>query len=207
MKIDTTLATSPNAVSLERDRGGEEEDSRFRHNNKTSEQQPLDPGGIQPVMVDVGQLGHAIQEQVEDVRQTSTAGLKALAESVTKLDDLASSLQREATTYSSSGVVEISGSDSMDMIVTSVEATLAAREELAGLHDRFVIIDDRANEMAKAAVHNDKALQYVLSECMSVQRELERARSQALEDERQVSETQQVSDCGRCIPPPPLLEG
>ncbi len=194
MKIDTTLAMSPNAVALERgDRG--EEDSRFRRNNKTSQQQPLDPGGIQPVMVDVGQLGHAIQQEIEDMRQTSTAGLKTLAESVTKLDNLASSLQREATTYSSSGIVEISGNhDSIDVIVTSVEATLAAREELAGLHDRFVIIDDRTKEMAEAAVHNDEALQCVLSECMNVQRQLEHARTQALEDEQQISETQQVSD-------------
>ncbi len=198
MKIDTTLATSPTAAAAALPRYGGE-DSRFRRNNTSQQQQQpldLDSGDLQPVMVDIGQLGHAIQQEIEEMRQTSMAGLATLADSVLKLDNLSSSLQREATAHNNSGIVGIHGSDnSVDVILSSVEATLTAREELAGLHDRFVIIDDRTKEMARAAVHNDEAIRCVLSECMNVQHQLEHARAQALEDERQFSETQQVT-CG-----------
>ncbi len=199
IKIDTTLATppSPIAAALPRDTG---EDSRFRCNKTSQQRQLLDPDGLRPVMVDVEQLGHSIHQEIEEMRITSTDGLTTLAESVTRLDNLASSLQREATTHSGSGIAGIPGNDdSIDVIISSVEATLAAREELAGLHDRFMLIDDRAKEMAKAAVHNDEALQCVLSECMNAQHRLEHARAQALEDEQQISETQKVVLAVNCL--------
>ncbi len=199
MKIDTSLAKSPTTAAAAPPRFGGE-DSSFRRNNTSHRQQEpldLDSGDLHPVMVDVGHLGHAIQQEIEEMRQTSMVGLCTLAESVTKLDNLTTSLQREATNHSDSGIVGIPDNyDSVDVVMSAVEATLTAREELAGLHGRFVAIDDRTKEMAKAAVHNDEAIRCLISECMDVQSQLEHTRAQALEDKRQFSETQQVTGGG-----------